>query len=97
MTVNLLKTKIFFRIAAILVLLTTGIIGCKTNEELVPVTVESSQKVNVDSLKVYMSKVVNVKVGDIYYNEQTKMFSMFGIDQIERGKLTEFYEIAKKK
>jgi len=93
---NVLKATI------VVALLTPTVISCKKSEETsLPIDrkneTESSLKVDVVTLKGYMSKLINVKVSDINYDEKTEQFSIFGIDQISRQELIESYKQSKNK
>ncbi|SMC53110.1 hypothetical protein [Pedobacter africanus] len=53
---------------------------------------ETTKKVEISVLRVYMAKLIDVKPEEIEYNEKTEQFSLLGVDQISRQKLTTFYE-----
>lgn len=89
------KLKNVIKIAAMALFITTAIFSCKKKETDSPKN-ELNNNIDVETLKSHMSKIINVKVSDIKYDEKTEQFSIFGIDQIDRKKLTEFYEQSKK-
>ena len=91
---NLLERKSWLMTA---VLLIASLVSCKTNLEMVPEKVQSTPDVNVNLLKDYLSSLANIKGGEIYYNEQTKMFSIGGVEQVDRDQLSKYYEISRNK
>lgn len=90
------------KITIVVALLIPTIISCQKKDEVVPqvekkTDSESSTKVDIVTLKGYMSKLINVKVSDISYDDKTEQFAIFGVDQINRESLTQSYQQSKNK
>ena len=92
--------KRLYRSAIVVGLLSATLISCKKTIEILPkekITVSEKLPVDISILKTFMSGLVNVKVTDIKYSEETQIFSMFGENQIDREHLTQFYNESLKK
>lgn len=78
-------------------LASTALMGCEKKEvqEVEVIKTDDLKKVDIDTLKGVLAKLVNVDVKEISYNEEKEMFVMFGTDQISLKDLTKYYEHSK--
>ncbi|MNL45168.1 hypothetical protein D3C87_1677910 [compost metagenome] len=75
-----------------------AIISSCAKTEIEPKRAEEIQhEKRIESLKIFMSKQIGVDTTILEYNEKTQMFSMLGHEQISLEKLTELYNVAKRK
>lgn len=68
------------------------VFSCSKETQPEQTKVEHVIEVSISELKAYMSKLINVKVEEIGYNEKTEQFSIAGVDQISKKELTESYK-----
>lgn len=76
------------------ILLGVALTSCSKEETIIPQTkkVTPDYEVSIKDLKAYYANRINVKITDLSYNEETQQFSLWGVDQVSREKLTEFYK-----
>ncbi len=88
------KVKTFARITLGVALIAI-FVSCKKDFEVSVASDTSIQQPTILDLKNYMAILINADADDIKYNERTESFSLFGVDQISKQQLTEFYNNAK--
>lgn len=85
---NLINSSLVFVLSFVIIL---GLQGCEKEAEKFTPSVMSENDVDVAVLKSYMSKLINVEVSEVNYDEERSMFMLLSYDQITRVELTEMY------
>jgi len=87
--------KFFKPVMLIAFLASAALSGCEKKEIEVVAKNENVKVTEISELKIVFAKLVNIDVEEVSFNEESRMFVMFGVDQISFSDLKKYHEQSK--